>query len=298
MSTATLHTNHGDIVVNLFPNHAPKTVANFVGLAEGTMEFIDPKTRQKTTRPYYDGLTFHRVIDGFMIQGGGFDAQMHQKPTGEPIENEANNGLKNDAYTIAMARTNDPNSATAQFFINVGDNGFLNHTAPSLQGWGYAVFGKVDTEAQQDLAAKFGVQSIPAVYAVVGGEVVDYFVGVLPKEQIRGWLDRLIVAGELVTTQQRHSTRMIQTRRSTDRDSPRLLTQLHDPPTMFSRRSKMQMRILRNRMPKTVVNRACRHFTPVYMSRRQAKWHRCCRCWAPARRRPNRRPSARPRPWA
>jgi peptidyl-prolyl cis-trans isomerase B (cyclophilin B) len=83
------------------------------------------------------------VIDGFMIQGGGFDAQMNQKPTRGEIENEANNGLKNDCYTIAMARTQAPHSATAQFFINVSDNGFLNHTAPSLQGWGYAVFGKV-----------------------------------------------------------------------------------------------------------------------------------------------------------
>ncbi|MEY2805506.1 MAG: hypothetical protein RL657_2842 [Pseudomonadota bacterium] len=119
---------HGVITLELHADKAPKTVANFLDyVAQG----------------HYDQTVFHRVIDGFMIQGGGFDAQMKQKPTGEPIENEANNGLKNDCYTIAMARTQDPHSATAQFFINVSDNGFLNHTAPSMQGWGYAVFGKV-----------------------------------------------------------------------------------------------------------------------------------------------------------
>ncbi len=119
---------HGVITLELHADKAPKTVANFLDyVAQG----------------HYDQTVFHRVIDGFMIQGGGFDAQMKQKPTGEPMENEANNGLKNDCYTIAMARTQDPHSATAQFFINVSDNGFLNHTAPSMQGWGYAVFGKV-----------------------------------------------------------------------------------------------------------------------------------------------------------
>lgn len=120
--------SYGVITLELDADKAPKSVANFLSyVADG----------------HYDQTIFHRVIDGFMIQGGGFDSQMHQKPTSEPIENEANNGLKNNAYTIAMARTQAPHSATAQFFINVSDNDFLNHTAPSLQGWGYAVFGKV-----------------------------------------------------------------------------------------------------------------------------------------------------------
>ena len=125
---AVISTDHGDIKIEFWPEVAPKTVANFKKLAnEG----------------FYDGTAFHRVIKGFMIQGGGFTPDMQQKTTDAPIENEAANGLKNDAYTIAMARTNDPHSATAQFFINVVDNAFLNHTSPSPQGWGYAVFGKV-----------------------------------------------------------------------------------------------------------------------------------------------------------
>lgn len=124
----TLQTSLGTIVLELARDKAPASVDNFV---------------QYVKDGHYDGTVFHRVIDGFMAQGGGFDTNMRQKPTRAPITNEANNGLKNTRYTVAMARTNDPHSATAQFFINVADNTFLNHTTPSPQGWGYAVFGKV-----------------------------------------------------------------------------------------------------------------------------------------------------------
>lgn len=123
-----LHTNFGTIVIELDAAKAPETVKNFLAYIEAG---------------HYDNTIFHRVIDGFMIQGGGFEPGMQQKPTDAPIQNEAANGLKNDRYTIAMARTGDPHSATAQFFINVKDNAFLNHSAPSGQGWGYCVFGKV-----------------------------------------------------------------------------------------------------------------------------------------------------------
>ncbi|WP_179402376.1 peptidylprolyl isomerase [Burkholderia guangdongensis] len=123
-----LHTNHGVIKLELDAAKAPKTVENFLNYVK---------------KGHYDGTVFHRVINGFMIQGGGFEPGLTQKPTDAPIQNEANNGLKNDKYTIAMARTNDPHSATAQFFINVNDNDFLNHSSPTPQGWGYAVFGKV-----------------------------------------------------------------------------------------------------------------------------------------------------------
>ena len=118
----------GVITLELDQEKAPKSVANFLNYVN---------------KGHYDRTVFHRVIPGFMIQGGCFEPGMTQKSTDEPIENEANNGLKNNKYTIAMARTNDPHSASSQFFINVADNGFLNHTAPSAQGWGYAVFGKV-----------------------------------------------------------------------------------------------------------------------------------------------------------
>ncbi len=118
----------GVITLELDAEKAPKTVENFLNYVN---------------QGFYNGTIFHRVIKNFMIQGGGFTTDMQQKETQEPIENEAKNGLKNDAYTIAMARTGDPHSATAQFFINTVSNDFLNHTAPSAQGWGYAVFGKV-----------------------------------------------------------------------------------------------------------------------------------------------------------
>lgn len=119
---------YGVITLELDAAKAPKSVENFLAYVN---------------KGHYNNTIFHRVIPGFMVQGGGFEPGMTQKGTDAPIENEANNGLKNANYTVAMARTSDPHSATAQFFINVADNGFLNHTAPSAQGWGYAVFGKV-----------------------------------------------------------------------------------------------------------------------------------------------------------
>ena len=119
---------YGVITLELDQAKAPKSVENFLGYVK---------------KGHYDNTVFHRVIPGFMVQGGGFEPGMKQKPSDAPVANEANNGLKNDNYTVAMARTNDPHSATAQFFINVADNAFLNHTAPSAQGWGYTVFGKV-----------------------------------------------------------------------------------------------------------------------------------------------------------
>jgi len=140
---ATLSTTAGDIRIKLFPNHAPKTVANFVELAEGGREWIDPRSGGRTKDPLYNGTVFHRVIDNFMIQGGGFNKDMSQKPTQAPIKNEANNGLKNENYTVAMARTGVRDSATSQFFINIKDNDFLNYSGESPQQWGYAVFGKV-----------------------------------------------------------------------------------------------------------------------------------------------------------
>lgn len=129
MSLVTISTSAGDIHLELDADNAPITVANFLKLAEDR---------------YYSGTIFHRIIDGFMVQGGGLDENMTPKPTNtDPIQNEANNGLKNDRGSIAMARTMDPHSATGQFFINHKDNDFLNHTAETSQGWGYAVFGSV-----------------------------------------------------------------------------------------------------------------------------------------------------------
>lgn len=141
MSTVTLETTHGNIVIELNEEKAPETVKNFLSYVNDG---------------FYDGTIFHRVIPNFMIQGGGFMPGMVQKHTENPVQNEADNGLSNDRGTIAMARTNDPHSATAQFFINHKDNDFLNHTAPSGSGWGYCVFGKV-TE---------GMDTVDAIAAV------------------------------------------------------------------------------------------------------------------------------------
>ena len=155
MSTTNvlMQTTVGSLTLELDSESAPKTVENFLTYIEDG---------------FYDGTIFHRVIDNFMIQGGGFTAEMEQKETRAPIENEANNGLKNDRGAIAMARTQDPHSATAQFFINVQDNDFLNHTGENMQGWGYAVFGRV-TEGEEvldkiravDTGGAAGLQDVP-----------------------------------------------------------------------------------------------------------------------------------------
>ncbi|MGY1490500.1 peptidylprolyl isomerase [Methylobacillus pratensis] len=148
-----LHTNFGEITLELDEEKAPITAANFI---------------QYVKDGFYDNTIFHRVIDGFMIQGGGFTSDMQQKPTNAAIKNEANNGLQNKTYTIAMARTPAPDSASSQFFINVSDNDFLNFTAPTSQGWGYAVFGKVTagTEVVDQIkkvktGSKNGHQDVP-----------------------------------------------------------------------------------------------------------------------------------------
>ncbi len=152
-------TNLGSFDLELDAKAAPKTVANF---------------ERYVKEGFYNGTLFHRVIDGFMIQGGGFEAGMQHKEGHAPIENEAMNGLKNDKYTIAMARTSDPHSATSQFFINVSDNDFLNHTVPSDQGWGYAVFGRVvkgfdviDRIAKVKTGSSRGFQDVPKEDVVI-----------------------------------------------------------------------------------------------------------------------------------
>jgi peptidyl-prolyl cis-trans isomerase B (cyclophilin B) len=159
-----LSTNYGDITIELNAEKAPITVANFLSYIE---------------KGFYEGLVFHRVIKSFMIQGGGMDADMKQKPTDAPIKNEADNGLSNDKYTIAMARTSVPDSATAQFFINVKDNDFLNHTAPTSSGWGYCVFGKVvegmdvvDQIEAVSTASRGGHQDVPVEPVVITKAVV------------------------------------------------------------------------------------------------------------------------------
>jgi peptidyl-prolyl cis-trans isomerase B (cyclophilin B) len=144
-----LTTNMGEITIEMYADKAPETVKNFVSYIESG---------------FFDGLIFHRVIPGFMIQGGGFSPDMKQKETGAPIQNEADNGVKNEIGTIAMARTGDPHSATAQFFINLVDNDFLNHTGKNPQGWGYVVFGKV-TE---------GLDVVESIGKVETGRVAGY----------------------------------------------------------------------------------------------------------------------------
>ena len=146
-----METSKGKMVIELFPDKAPETVKNFLNYVE---------------TQYYDGTIFHRVIPKFMIQGGGFTADMKQKSAGAPIENEADNGLKNDRGTIAMARTGDPHSATAQFFINSVNNDFLNHKSKTQQGWGYVVFGKV-------IAGMDVIDAISAVKTVTRGRFRD-----------------------------------------------------------------------------------------------------------------------------
>jgi peptidyl-prolyl cis-trans isomerase B (cyclophilin B) len=159
MSNVLMHTNFGDITIELNYEKAPITAANF---------------EQYVRDGFYDGVIFHRVIDGFMVQGGGFDVSMDQKETRANIENEADNGLTNDEGTLAMARTMDPHSASAQFFINVGDNAFLNHSGKNSQGWGYAVFGKVvegmdavNTIKKVPTTSKSGHQDVPADPVVI-----------------------------------------------------------------------------------------------------------------------------------
>jgi peptidyl-prolyl cis-trans isomerase B (cyclophilin B) len=159
MVTAIIETTKGNITLELDSEKAPNTVANFVDYAKSG---------------HYDNTIFHRVMSGFMIQGGGFDVDMKQKDVNPPIKIEADNGLKNLNGTVAMARTNDPNSATSQFFINVKDNGFLDHTSPTPQGWGYTVFGKVtdgmDTVASIEkvsTTSKHGHQNVPTEEVVI-----------------------------------------------------------------------------------------------------------------------------------
>jgi peptidyl-prolyl cis-trans isomerase B (cyclophilin B) len=160
-----LHTNHGVIKLELNAEKAPKTVENFLSYVN---------------KGHYDNTVFHRVIDGFMIQGGGFEPGMKQKPSDAPVENEANNGLKNVRGSVAMARTNDPHSATAQFFINVSDNDFLNHSAPTPQGWGYCVFAEVvdgldvlDSIRKVKTGNKGGHQDVPTDDVIIEKAVVS-----------------------------------------------------------------------------------------------------------------------------
>lgn len=161
-----LQTNHGDIIIKLFADKAPETVKNFI---------------QYVQDGHYDNTIFHRVISNFMVQGGGFEPGMEQKPVRAPIKNEANNGLSNKVGTLAMARTMDPHSASSQFFINVSDNAFLDHTSETSQGWGYAVFGEVvegmdvvNAIKAVDTTSRAGHQDVPREDVIIEkAEVIE-----------------------------------------------------------------------------------------------------------------------------
>ncbi len=165
--SVVLHTNHGDITLELDAENAPASTANFL---------------QYVRDGHYDNTLFHRVIPGFMIQGGGMEPGMKQKPTRKPVANEATNGVKNRNYTVAMARTSDPHSATAQFFINVADNDFLDYTSPSANGWGYCVFGKVS--AGKDVVDK--IKAVPTATSGFHQNVPSDDVVILKAEEVAG----------------------------------------------------------------------------------------------------------------
>jgi peptidyl-prolyl cis-trans isomerase B (cyclophilin B) len=162
-----LHTNHGDITLELDAENAPASTANFL---------------QYVREGHYNNTLFHRVIPGFMIQGGGMEPGMKQKGTRKPVANEATNGLKNRNYTVAMARTSEPHSATAQFFINVADNDFLDHTSPSANGWGYCVFGKV--VAGKDVVDK--IKAVPTATVGFHQNVPKDDVVIVTAEEVAG----------------------------------------------------------------------------------------------------------------
>jgi len=162
-----LHTNHGDITLELDAENAPASTANFL---------------QYVRDGHYNNTLFHRVIPGFMVQGGGMEPGMKQKGTRKPVANEATNGLKNKNYTVAMARTSEPHSATAQFFINVADNHFLDHTSPSANGWGYCVFGKV--VAGKDVVDK--IKAVPTATVGFHQNVPKDDVLILTAEEVAG----------------------------------------------------------------------------------------------------------------
>ena len=162
-----LHTNHGDITLELDAENAPASTANFL---------------QYVREGHYNNTLFHRVIPGFMVQGGGMEPGMKQKGTRKPVANEATNGLKNKNYTVAMARTSEPHSATAQFFINVADNDFLDHTSPSANGWGYCVFGKV--VAGKDVVDK--IKAVPTATVGFHQNVPKDDVLILTAEEVAG----------------------------------------------------------------------------------------------------------------